>query len=253
MMIGLKKRFETDLSLQKCLVRFWRCESGVSTPEFVVMAAFAAFMGVALSNTMGDGARDLVDNNGFVIESGGPNYSVDGSGPTLAYASLDTGEGDGTTGDTNVDYGDADTTYQGDTDPVRTDTGTDQTGGDTTGGTDTADNTDTTTGEGTETAGTEGETTTGEGETTSAEGETTTGEGETTSAEGETTTGEGETTTAEGETTTGEGETTTAEGETTTGEGETSGDEVTETAEVEEPAINPACILPNGKIKNNCS
>lgn len=82
------ERFGKNPFFEK-LNRFWRCESGVATPEFAVMAAFTAFMGIGLVTTMGTGARGTVSNTGFVIESDGPNYSSYGSGPIGTYAAYD--------------------------------------------------------------------------------------------------------------------------------------------------------------------
>ncbi len=85
-----KQRFVFDL------IRFWRSESGAVSAEFAVVASLAAALGVMAYTTTSDGSRQLVDNTGFVIGPGGPNYSVDGSGPitkgtTSTSSATDTG------------------------------------------------------------------------------------------------------------------------------------------------------------------
>lgn len=65
------------------LIRFWRSESGAISAEFAVVASLAAALGVMSYTATSDGSRQLVDNTGFVIGPGGPNYSVDGSGPII--------------------------------------------------------------------------------------------------------------------------------------------------------------------------
>lgn len=69
------------------LKRFWRDESGVLTSDFAVVAALMAAVGVMLYTATGESSRQLVNNTGMVIGPGGPNYSIDGSGPLDAYAS----------------------------------------------------------------------------------------------------------------------------------------------------------------------
>ena len=87
-MTGLSTGVESVVTnfLFRKLNSFWRCESGVSTPEFAVMAAFLAFMGMGALTTVGTGARSTISNTGFTVESGGPNYSSYGSGPLIGYA-----------------------------------------------------------------------------------------------------------------------------------------------------------------------
>ena len=83
----MSEKNEPLLNIQTNLNRFWRCEGGALTSEFAVMAAMTAFLCIGLVTTMGTGARGTVSNTGFVVESGGPNYSSYGSGPMSNYTS----------------------------------------------------------------------------------------------------------------------------------------------------------------------